>query len=150
MFEWWFMISNFVPQRSRVAVPGLHFTQHCPFQSAYVDGIIDQIPESHKNGATSGHLKKIICGGVAGVVSRTCTAPLDRLKVLLQVQGQQRVVGNSQSMGAAQMMRAMWKEGFFTMWKGWSKDELLLFDMCSLSRRPEYWEIPSVDGRWQF
>jgi len=86
--------------------------------SAYVDGIIDQIPESHKNNASSGHLKKILCGGLAGVVSRTCTAPLDRLKVLLQVQGQQRVVGNRQNMGAIQMLRAMWREGIFTMWKG--------------------------------
>ncbi|KAL5268240.1 hypothetical protein ACHWQZ_G002190 [Mnemiopsis leidyi] len=94
------------------------------FGSAYVDGIIDQIPETQKHGGGwywSGVLKQILCGGVAGVVSRTCTAPIDRAKVLLQVQGQQQVVGctgSGQSLNARQMVTAMWREGIFTMWKG--------------------------------
>jgi len=87
--------------------------------SAYVDGIIDQLPESHKKNEVSyGYTKKILCGGVAGVVSRTCTAPVDRLKVLLQVQSQQRVLGGSQTMTAWQIMLAMIREGPLTMWKG--------------------------------
>ena len=43
----------------------------------------DELPAKEKAGSML--LRTLISGGVAGAVSRTCTAPIDRLKVLLQV-----------------------------------------------------------------
>lgn len=42
----------------------------------------DFSPEELQSGKWWRHL---VAGGVAGMVSRTCTAPLDRIKVFLQV-----------------------------------------------------------------
>lgn len=80
----------------------------------YLDGIV-KIPSKKKSFSLT---EKLICGGVAGVVSRTLTAPLDRVKVLLQVQGQQRVLGSSHDLNVKGLFRAMFNEGYLSMWRG--------------------------------
>ncbi|KAH8246285.1 hypothetical protein KR038_011158 [Drosophila bunnanda] len=55
--------------------------------------------------------RHLVAGGIAGAVSRTCTAPLDRIKVYLQVQ--------TQRMGISECMQIMLKEGGSrSMWRG--------------------------------
>ncbi|CAG9766790.1 unnamed protein product [Ceutorhynchus assimilis] len=55
--------------------------------------------------------RHLAAGGVAGAVSRTCTAPLDRLKVFLQVQPSRQKIGNC--------LNNMVKEGgFLGLWRG--------------------------------
>ena len=56
----------------------------------YVDygediGVPDDFSEEEM--ATGAWWRHLVAGGVAGAVSRTCTAPLDRLKIFLQVHG---------------------------------------------------------------
>ncbi|XP_066961950.1 mitochondrial adenyl nucleotide antiporter SLC25A25 isoform X2 [Macrobrachium rosenbergii] len=57
--------------------------------------------------------RHLVAGGVAGMVSRTCTAPLDRLKVFLQVHG------GKQFQGLGNCFRYMLKEGGVrSLWRG--------------------------------
>ncbi|XP_064078368.1 mitochondrial adenyl nucleotide antiporter SLC25A25-like isoform X4 [Macrobrachium nipponense] len=57
--------------------------------------------------------RHLVAGGFAGMVSRTCTAPLDRLKVFLQVHG------GKQFQGLANCFRYMLKEGGVrSLWRG--------------------------------
>jgi len=51
------------------------------------------IPDDKKPGA----MTTLLAGGIAGAISRTATAPLDRLKVVLQAQA----AGTNQSIGSA-------------------------------------------------
>uniref|UniRef100_A0A8C1KJE2 Solute carrier family 25 member 25a n=1 Tax=Cyprinus carpio TaxID=7962 RepID=A0A8C1KJE2_CYPCA len=67
--------------------------------------------EEHMTGMWWRHL---VAGGGAGAVSRTCTAPLDRLKVLMQVHGSH---GNNMCImsGLAQMIK---EGGMRSLWRG--------------------------------
>lgn len=56
--------------------------------------------------------KHLIAGGIAGSVSRTCTAPLDRIKIFLQVRG-------SEFNGLRHCFLHMIQEGGVkSMWRG--------------------------------
>lgn len=56
--------------------------------------------------------RHLVAGGLAGAVSRTCTAPLDRIKVFLQVKG-------SEYKSIANCLRHMLKEGGVnSLWRG--------------------------------
>ncbi|CAK7335680.1 unnamed protein product [Dovyalis caffra] len=59
--------------------------------------------------------KSLVAGGVAGGVSRTAVAPLERLKILLQVQNPHSIKYN----GTIQGLKYIWRtEGFRGMFKG--------------------------------
>ncbi|TRY83625.1 hypothetical protein DNTS_022103 [Danionella cerebrum] len=67
--------------------------------------------EEKKTGMLWRHL---VAGGVAGAVSRTCTAPLDRLKVLMQVHSS-RINAMGIAGGFTQMIR---EGGLRSLWRG--------------------------------
>ncbi|KAL1830331.1 hypothetical protein ACET3Z_008743 [Daucus carota] len=59
--------------------------------------------------------KSLLAGGVAGGVSRTAVAPLERLKILLQVQNPHNIKYN----GTLQGLKYIWRtEGFKGLFKG--------------------------------
>ncbi|KAF3778419.1 Mitochondrial adenine nucleotide transporter [Nymphaea thermarum] len=59
--------------------------------------------------------KSLVAGGVAGGVSRTAVAPLERLKILLQVQNPHNIKYN----GTIQGLKYIWQtEGFRGLFKG--------------------------------
>ncbi|GAA0169700.1 mitochondrial carrier protein [Lithospermum erythrorhizon] len=69
-------------------------------------------PTSH---AVLSICKSLVAGGVAGGVSRTAVAPLERLKILLQVQNPHNIKFN----GTVQGLQYIWRnEGFRGLFKG--------------------------------
>eukprot|EP00475_Leptophrys_vorax_P040607 TRINITY_DN75585_c0_g1_i1.p1 TRINITY_DN75585_c0_g1~~TRINITY_DN75585_c0_g1_i1.p1 ORF type:complete len:449 (-),score=114.82 TRINITY_DN75585_c0_g1_i1:96-1442(-) len=57
--------------------------------------------------------KSLLAGGIAGAVSRTATSPLERLKVMKQVQT------DAKYQGVISSLRQMYREeGFLSYWKG--------------------------------
>ncbi|KAH9731665.1 mitochondrial adenine nucleotide transporter ADNT1 [Citrus sinensis] len=65
--------------------------------------------------------KSLVAGGVAGAVSRTAVAPLERLKILLQVQNPHSIKYN----GTIQGLKYIWRtEGFRGLFKGNEDAEL--------------------------
>ncbi|XP_021052087.1 calcium-binding mitochondrial carrier protein SCaMC-1-like isoform X2 [Mus pahari] len=58
--------------------------------------------------------KRLVAAGIASAITRTCTAPLDRLKVMMQVQS-----SKMNKMGLVHLFKQMVKEGgFFSLWRG--------------------------------
>eukprot|EP00112_Aurelia_sp_Birch-Aquarium-sp1_P016038 Seg36.2 transcript_id=Seg36.2/GoldUCD/mRNA.D3Y31 product="Calcium-binding mitochondrial carrier protein SCaMC-2" protein_id=Seg36.2/GoldUCD/D3Y31 len=74
--------------------------------------IPDEFTEEEK--VTGKWWRQLVAGACAGVVSRTFTAPLDRLKVILQVQA-----GSKSDLGLVSGFQQMLKEGGIkSLWRG--------------------------------
>lgn len=74
--------------------------------------IPDEFTEEEKS--SGGWWKQLVAGAVAGAISRTGTAPLDRMKVLMQVHS-----SKTNKISLAGGFRQMLKEGgFMSLWRG--------------------------------
>ncbi|KAJ7547481.1 hypothetical protein O6H91_08G088000 [Diphasiastrum complanatum] len=66
-----------------------------------------------------GTSSQLLAGGVAGAVSKTCTAPLARLTILFQIQGMHADAASSrQASILREASRIMREEGIRAFWKG--------------------------------
>eukprot|EP00897_Mesotaenium_endlicherianum_P004328 jgi/Mesen1/3923/ME000209S02935 len=64
---------------------------------------------------------QLMAGGIAGAVSKTCTAPLARLTILFQLQGMMKEPGLAPLKSPSivhEAARIMREEGFMAFWKG--------------------------------
>ncbi|XP_048474023.1 calcium-binding mitochondrial carrier protein SCaMC-1-like [Rhincodon typus] len=73
--------------------------------------IVDEFSETERK--TGSWWRQLLAGAMAGAVSRTCTAPLDRLKIYMQV------FAAKQKLNMAGVWMMMVREGgFLSLWRG--------------------------------
>jgi len=64
-------------------------------------------------------LKYLAAGGIAGFISRTVTAPIDRLKVLYQVHSKIALTQEGKPVGIYDGMKAIYRDGGIrAFWRG--------------------------------
>ena len=64
-------------------------------------------------------LKDLLIGGVTGGISKTVSAPLERVKLLLQTQHSNKQLQNKQYTGFVNcFIRIFKEEGFLAYWRG--------------------------------
>jgi len=91
------------------------------------DGDGDEVSEGRYERAFASSMndttKLLVCGGIAGAFSKTCTAPLARLTILRQLQGTNAVPGwNAEAQARSgiihSLRRIVQTEGVAALWKG--------------------------------
>ncbi|KAJ6815084.1 mitochondrial substrate carrier family protein B-like [Iris pallida] len=83
----------------------------------YTSSAIHRRPQQQQQ--QMGTISNLLAGGVAGAVSKTCTAPLARITILFQVQGMHSDVATLRKASMwREASRIVYEEGVKAFWKG--------------------------------
>ncbi|GAU42418.1 hypothetical protein TSUD_247600 [Trifolium subterraneum] len=84
-----------------------------------VDGGVRKLVQKQPPPQQIGTVSQLLAGGVAGALSKTCTAPLARLTILFQIQGMHSNVATLRKASIwNEASRIIHEEGFRAFWKG--------------------------------
>lgn len=88
-------------------------------------------------------LKQLLCGGMAGVCSRSTVAPIDRVKILLQTQAVVQQTSSNKYGGIVGTLRTVVREeGFKKLWRGNGTNCIRIFPYSSL----QFWSYDYYKG----
>ncbi|KAF5729625.1 hypothetical protein HS088_TW21G01792 [Tripterygium wilfordii] len=80
---------------------------------------LSRIPQQQPTISQIGTISQLLAGGVAGALSKSCTAPLARLTILFQVQGMHTDAATLRKASIwREASRIVSEEGFRAFWKG--------------------------------
>lgn len=83
----------------------------------------------------------LVAGGLAGMLTKTLTAPLERVKILLQLRSMSEITSSAPRSILGTMRSVMTNEGIISFWKGNGANCLRVVPVYALKVRKALWNF---------